>query len=265
MSEIKKENSLLNKLDIKEINNRKRRTEKAKELYKANKEKNNLNAQIEIDKISSESSKLDAMNNIAPKKIKNARTENQLSQLERAIGFNKTINENHKREIKRTLKRGKRFKRISMIASIVSAVTTCLGINGMMENWMYYICCGMIIFCAIAVNMNINSTVEFIKKFFSGKADASLLSLKLILVVGYTTYSIMTNFDFWQTYLTGISVVMFALIFDVIAIEMSIEGEKLINLEYNQKYKDEINEIMSETTKYEIEENTPSKKKRGVA
>lgn len=266
MSEIKKDNSLLNKLDIKEINNKKRKTEKAKELYKANKEKSNLNTQIEIDKISSESMKLDAMNNIASKKIKNARTENQLSQLDRAINFNKKINENQMLEIKRTIKRGKRFKRISVVASVISAGTTCLGIYGSMVSWMYFICCTFIVFAAIAINMSINSTVEYVKKFFKGKFDFGFVTFKALMVVGYTSYSIATNFDFWNRYLSsGISVLMFALIFDGIAIEKSIEGEKLINLEYNDEYKSEINEIMEGTSKYEIEENTPSKKKRGVA
>lgn len=264
MSDLKKE-SLLNKMDVREINNRKRKIEKEKEIYKTRKEKNNLNAQIEIDKISSESSKLDAMNNIAPKKIKNARTENQLAQLDRAINFNKKINENQMLEIKRTVKRGKRFKRISVIASVISAGTTCLGIHGSMVTWMYFICCAFIIFAAIAINMSINSTVEYVKKFFKGKFDVGFVTFKALLVVGYTSYSIDTNFDFWSRYLSGISVVLFALIFDGIAIEKSIEGEKLLNLEYNSEYKDEVNKIMEGTSKYEIEENTPSKKKRGVA
>lgn len=265
MSDLKKKDSLLNKLDIKEINNKKRKTEKAKELYKANKEKNNLDAQIEIDKISSESSKLDAMNSIASKKIKNARTENQLAQLDRAINFNKKINENQMLEIKRTIKRGKRFKRISVIASVISAGTTCLGIYGSMISWMYFICCAFIVFAAIAINMSINSTVEYVKKFLKGKFDVGFVTFKALIVVGYTSYSIATNFDFWSRYLSGISVLMFALIFDGIAIEKSIEGEKLLNLSYNDDYKNEVNEIMEGTSKYEIEENTPSKKKRGVA
>lgn len=254
--------SFLNVFDRKIIKNQKRSTELKQELYKSKKQKNALKKAIEIDKIMDEGDKLDQINRIAPKKIKNARTQNQLSRLQRAIDFNNEVNDNQKKEIARTLKRGSKFKFVSMIASIASSITTCLGIKGEMADWMWLICSCIIIFCAIAVNLNINSTIDFIKKFFNGMADGCLFSFKLILIVSYTTYSIVTNFTFWSFYMSGISVVMFSVIFDIIAVEMSLEGEKMKNLEYNNKFKDEINGIMFETEEVEDDVKNTSKLKK---
>ena len=67
---LKKENEkeILNSFDKKQIQNEKRKNKKSLEMYKLSKEKNNLNTQIEIDKIKNEGEKLDAINSVASKR-----------------------------------------------------------------------------------------------------------------------------------------------------------------------------------------------------
>ena len=264
---LKKENEkeILNSFDKKQIQNEKRKNKKSLEMYKLSKEKNNLNTQIEIDKIKNEGEKLDAINSVASKRIQNVKTETQISKLNRLIGFNKSINEHQEKEIKNTLKKGKRFKRCSMIASVISAITTCLGIKNSMSPEMWLIASGLIIIIAVMINMLINSTANLIKKFVNGKADIAMVIVKVSAIFGYTIYSVLTNFKFWNQYMDITSTFLFSIIYDALAIIMSVESDKYLNLAFNDKYKEEIENVVKNDDAESEDIEKKSKKKLSVA
>lgn len=264
---LKKENEkeILNSLDKKIIQNEKRKNKKSFEMYKLSKEKNNLNTQIEIDKIKNEGEKLDAINSVASKRIQNVKTETKIAKLNRLIGFNKSINEHQEKEIKNTLKKGKRFKRCSMIASVISAVTTCLGIKNLMIPEMWLIASSLIIIIAIMINMLINSTANLIKKFVNGKADIAMVLTKVSVIFGYTIYSVLTNFKFWNQYMDRTSTFLFSIIYDALAIIMSVESDKYLNLAFNDKYKDEIENVIKNDDVESEEDEKKLKKKQKIA
>lgn len=264
-TEIKKEKEILNSLDKKIIQNEKRKNKKSFEMYKLSKEKNNLNTQIEIDKIKNEGEKLDAINSVASKRIKNVKTETQISKLNRLIEFNKSINDYQKKEVKNTLKKGKRFKKCSMIASVISAITTCLGIKNGMSSEMWLIASGLIIIIAVMINMLINSTANLIKKFVNGKADLGIVFIKTVTILGYSIYSVLTNFKFWQQYMDRTSTVLFSIIYDLLAIIMSVESDKYLNLSFNDKYKEEIESVIKNDDAESEDFEKKSKKKQKIA
>ena len=266
-TKLKKENEkeILNSFDKKQIQNEKRKNKKSFEMYKLSKEKNNLNTQIEIDKIKNEGEKLDAINSVASKRIQNVKTETKIAKLNRLIGFNKSINEHQEKEIKNTLKKGKRFKRCSMIASVISAVTTCLGIKNSMSPEMWLIASCLIIIIAVMINMLINSTANLIKKFINGKTDIVMVIVKILVILGYTVYSVLTNFRFWHQYMDNTSTFLFSIIYDALAIIMSVESDKYLNLAFNDKYKEEIESVIKNDNAESEDVEKKSKKKQKIA
>lgn len=257
-------NSNLNNMDIRVLSRKKRSTELNKEIYKIDKEQKKLDTQIDIDKINFESDKLDAVSKVVDKKVRNARTETKLTQIERAIQFNKSVNENDLNDIKKTKKKAKSFKRKSLVASIISAATTCAGLTFLCKEMnMYYFLCITTIMACVYVNYNMSTMVEFKEKFFNKTIfDKSLIGTRLLIALSFEVYSVVTNYLFWQQYIGKTGAVMFSIIYDLISIEFALESSKYESLSYNNEFRDRINVVMNENCEGEDSEKKLLQKKR---
>lgn len=259
-----KKMNVIERINNSRLNNLSRKTNFKKDSYKFKKQDSNLDTQIAIDKINSENIKLQAVHNSMQNKIDNARMKCKLSQIDRAIDFNKSIAKSEKKEIKNTIKKGKRFKRFSSAACLISALTTCFGLYNQ-QSTVYIETFGFQVIAVLVigffVNVIMNELNNFRDKFFEKNsiADISFILFTIASVSSYTYYSIDTNFDFWSKYFSGAGLILFSLMFDAVSIIFSILGYINSSLRYNAKYKNEINKVFEnetpETQKEEKEEN----------
>ena len=239
-----------------------RKTDFKKDSYKFRKVDDNLSTQIEIDTINNENSKLKALFNNIKNKMENAKINIDLAKINRAIEFNKKIAENDTKEIKYTKKLAKKSKRHSLIASLISAFTTLIAVYNEYDT--VYLetfalqTVAILEVCYLVNNQIINIT-KFYDKFFNRNniVDKIIMSIKLMIIPVYTGYSIFTNFQFWEKYFDGIALVMFSLIFDMLSIENALEYNKYNALDYNEKYRKQINgEFEEEENKNKISDKS---------
>ena len=124
----KNKKNIFEKINEFKLNNLGRGIDFKKKKYQYERANKNLDTQIEIDDIENESSKLKALKENAKRKIDNAKIDVKLSKLTRAIKFNEEIGNNDKIEIEETKKESNKFKKGSLAAGSISALTTIIGI-----------------------------------------------------------------------------------------------------------------------------------------
>lgn len=256
--------SVIEKINNSRLKNMSRRCNFKKDSYKYKKADSNLDTQIKLDEINSENIKLNAINNSMESRIQNAKLKCQLSKIDRAIDYNNSIANSEKKEIKNTIKKSRRFKRYSLVACLISALTTCFGLYNQqdtvyIETFGFQVLAVMVI--GFFVNVIMNELSNFRDKFFEkgSKGDIAFVMFAVVAVSAYTYYSIRTNFDFWSKYFSGAGLVLFSFIFDAVSIIYSILAYVNGTLRYNDNYKNEINKVLetetTETQKEEKEEN----------
>lgn len=242
----KNKKNIFEKINEFKLNNLGRGIDFKKKKYQYERANKNLDTQIEIDDIENESSKLKALKENAKRKIDNAKIDVKLSKLTRAIKFNEEIGNNDKIEIEETKKESNKFKKGSLAAGSISALTTIIGIYNQsdriyVETFLFQAVA--LIFACILTSYLLNSITKFYNKFYEKKKllDNILLIAMLIEIVGYTSYSIFTNFDFWNKYFKGIALLLFSAIYDLISVCMALLSYKYNSLDYNKNHKKEIN------------------------
>ena len=262
---ILKKLNIFEKINNSRLKNMSRRCNFKKDSYKYKKADSNLETQIAIDEINSENLKLKAVNNSMQNKIDNAKMKCQLSRIDRAIDYNNTVASNEKKEIKNTLKKGKKFKRYSLVACLVSALTTCVGLYNQQDT-VYIETFGFQVIAVLVigffVNVIMNELNNFRDKFFEkgSKSDLAFMMFAVIAISSYTYYSINTNFDFWKKYFTGAGLTLFSFMFDAVSIIYSILGYINSSLRYNKKYRNEINKVLETETPEEQKEESKDDK-----
>ena len=242
--------------DITAINNTKKITAIKKEKYEAEKEKADLENLQAIEDIHRKKEKLEAQNELTKTQIANAKDEVMQARLQRAIRFNAEIAKNTEREIPDYLSRAKFYKGVCLAFSIVSGITSCLGIwyeKGqpnlfpLQDNVILIASFIAMILIAVAMNIVLNNIAILTKKFINLKntLDKVLVFLMYVVVCSSLGYSILTNFVFWDSVnnnRTASSIYSF--LFDAGAMFFCFMVYKYDNLEFSPKYIKEINRIL---------------------
>lgn len=253
--------NIYDKLGNLKLNNMSRKINLKKDIYKYRKAEDNLNTQISIDKIDNENKKLQHLKSNIKNKIENAKTKLTLSKTNRVIEFYNALSENEKKEIRNILKVAKKLSVCSLISGVISSLTTCFGIYNQsntiyIENFLFE--CIAIILISVFVNLLLNNIVNFYEKFYE-KGDNVLkgvLVTLLIIISGYTIYSIFTNYYFWKTHFKGAALILFSCIYDLISIVFAIMANIFRSLKFNKKYLDTINKVFeNKENKNENQEN----------
>lgn len=267
MKNKEKKDNLLSFLDKKKIINKKRKNQFKSNSYYVDKEKEELDTKIFVDKVENECERLDAENFILDKKIDNAKEKNKLANYQTAIDLNEKIAENKKMSIKRILKQGKKKAKKSVFSCLVSAITTCIALclTNTIVPVKIFLC---IATCAAAVlvNSQISGLPCYVENFFEkDKKNYSITYSNIILILAYTAYSIKTNIMFWKNFFEGIELIIFSGIFDLISIILAYESYMYLNLAFNQKTKNNINKVFDEekNNNEEKENETPDELNAG--
>lgn len=203
-----------------------------------------------------------ALKDNAKNKIENSLLNAKLSKLNRAIKYNNALADNEEKEIDNTKKEGKVLRRYSLIASIISALTTCFSLLNDGEKIYLEIfifnCLAILCACFIA-NKLVNIIVKYMRDFFDKKNKINIftISMSLMIIIGYNIYSISTNLTFWSRYFTGAAVIMFSYIYDFSSIVFSLKSYDFLSLNFNDKKEEKINEpLKEEKTNEQSEEKT---------
>lgn len=261
MKNKEKKDNLLSFLDKKKIINKKKQNQFKSSSYSIDKERDELDKKIYIDKIENESDRLDAENFILDKKIDNAKEKNKLANYQTAIELNEKISENKKSKIKRILKEGKKMAKRSRNAGFISAITTCFGLckfESNIEDKIFI--CFSTLFGAYLINEQSKGLEEYAEDFFEkDKKNYALSFSKIIAISCYMTFSIITNIHFWNKYYNGFSLITFSVLFDLISLINAFESYQKLNLRFNKNTKDDINKVFDEekNNNEEKENETP--------
>lgn len=246
----KRENNdnLLSFLDKKRIIKKKKQNQFDSSSYNVDKERDELNKKIYIDKIENEADRLDAENFILDKKIDNAKEKNRLANYQTAIDLNEKIAENKKSKIERILKDGKKMAKRSRNAGFISAITTCFGLckfEGKIEDKIFV--CAATLFGAYLINEQSKGLEEYAEDFFEkDKKNYALSFSKIIAISCYMTFSIVTNINFWTKYYSGFSLITFSVLFDLLSLINAFESYQKLNLRFNEDTKNDINNVFDE-------------------
>lgn len=248
---------VLNIRDQKGIYRKRQENQKKQNLYSVSKESNEIDTEIYLDNLENESKKLDAETSVIKLRIKNAKNNNLLGRVNRALDMNGMINENKKKDITKVKKRGKKFNRSSTTLGIISALTTVIGLGiknyNKIPNLIIFALVQLfitiaIIFAALKINEQIKSIVDFSDKFYQKKnlRKTTLLIGKMITISVYTAFSIKTNITFWGQFFDTAETWLFSILFDGLSIITAVESDTCLNLDFNKKYRDEINEVFDD-------------------
>lgn len=259
---------ILNIRDQKGIYKKRQENQKKQNLYSVSKESNEIDTEIYLDNLENESKKLDAETSVIKLRIKNAKNNNLLGRVNRALDMNGMINENKKKDITKVKKRGKKFNRSSTTLGVISALTTVIGLGienyNNISNLIIFALVQLfitiaIIFAALKINEQIKSIVDFSDKFYQKKSlrKTTLLIGKAVAISVYTAFSIKTNISFWGQFFDTAGTWLFSILFDGLSIITAVESDTCLNLDFNKKYKDEINEVFDDFEESD-NKNTPS-------
>lgn len=248
---------VLNIRDQKGIYRKRQENQKKQNLYSVSKESNEIDTEIYLDNLENESKKLDAETSVIKLRIKNAKNNNLLGRVNRALDMNSMINESKKKDIPNIKKRAKKFSRASSALGIVSALTTVIGLGienfSKSTNVVIFILQQIfitiaILFAAVKINDQIKTVTDFSDKFYQKKnlRKTTLLIGKIVVISVYTAFSIKTNITFWSQFFDDAGTWLFSILFDLLGIITAIESNTYSNLDFNEKYKNEINEVFDD-------------------
>lgn len=247
-------------LDIKDqkgIYKKRQENQKKQNLYSVSKESNEIDTEIYLDNLENESKKLDAETSVIKLRIKNAKNNNLLGRVNRALDMNGMINENKKKDIDKVKKRGKKFNRSSTALSIISALTTVVGLGienyNKISNLIIFTLVQLfitiaIIYASLKINDQVKTLTDFSDKFYQKKNRKKTVILfgKMFMISAYTAFSIKTNVTFWGQFFDTARTWLFSILFDGLSIITAVESDTCLNLDFNKKYKDEINEVFDD-------------------
>lgn len=252
----------LNYRDVDEINQTKMAAAKIKETQEAKNILNDITTETEIRKIENEEKLLEAKSKQSKTKLNNMHLKIKEANQNRMIKFNNQISKNKEREIPEYTKKAKYYRILSMCASIISALTSCLGLyydrygansTEQPDNIMMSSFVAMIIISVI-LNIVLSNLAVINKKFINRKQtlDKILQTLMYTVITFCMGYSIFTNYVFWSSVNPNIvSALMYATIFDISSIVLCLMVYKYDCLEFKEEYLNEINftETKNETEK----------------
>ncbi|MBQ2408182.1 MAG: hypothetical protein II309_02000 [Bacilli bacterium] len=246
---------VLNIKDRKGIYQKRQENFKKQSLYDVSKESNNIDTEIYLDNLENESRKLDAETSVIGMRIENARNNTLLGKVNRALEMNDMINDIKKKDIPNIIKKAKKFCNSSKVLSIISALTTVIGVGidrynkstnifvFVLEQTFITIA---VLYIAAKINDQIKTITCFADKFFEKKNIKKIVTLagKIFFISAYTAFSIKTNVTFWSQFFGTAETWLFSILFDGLSIYTAIESDTYSNLDFNENYIDEINEAL---------------------
>ena len=248
------------------INNKRKRNAFKDDMFNVKSEEKSINTKNVLDNIKQENIILEAERGLTDQKILNSTYKNELSKINTAVDLNDKLASNKKERIKKDYKKGKQLARRSTVASIISGITTCISLIYTEQDLgkQIFMCCAVLIFCVL-VNCEIKTLDTFKKYFFEKDFDGVLgLCFKIFILIAYTCFSIDTNLTFWKNYFDGLALYTFAIGFDALSIEMARDSFRHINLLYNKKTIDSINEVFDDVKNREEKNSVDQKKNIAV-
>lgn len=240
--------------DAEEINDIKILAAKELEKQEAETVLNDVNTENELKKIENEKKLLNAKAEQSGVKLNNMNLKIREAQQNRLIKFNDQLSANKEREIPEYTKKAKHYRILSMVSSIISALTSCLGLyfdrygegaTDKPDNIMVASFVAMIV-VSIVLNITISNLATLNKKFINRKQrlDKILQNLMYTVIIFCMSYSIFTNFIFWSSVNKNmVSAVMYASIFDISAVVLCLMVYKYDSLEFKQEYLDDVNNL----------------------
>lgn len=238
--------------DVDQINRTKMAAAKIQEEQEAKNVLNDVETQTAIRKIENEEKLLKAKSKQSETKLNNMNLKIKEANQNRMIKFNDQISKNKEKEIPNYTKKAKNYRILSMFASIISALTSCLGIyydrygadsTEQPDNIMMSSFVAMIIISVI-LNIVLSNLAVINKKFINRKQtlDKILQTLMYTVITFCMGYSIFTNYVFWSSVNPNIvSALMYATIFDISSIVLCLMVYKYDCLEFKEEYLNEIN------------------------
>ena len=226
--------------------------DKKSKLYAVDKESKKLDNKIYLDDLKNEGERLDAECSVTEQRIRNAKNTAKLGKLDRAIEFNETITSNQKRDISDIQDRAVKFSKSSSSLGIISGLTTCVSLG--LWLWSKKLVMAIfvietifitiaVLFAAKKVNDQVKTLSSFCSKFNQKKDKRKNIILigKIISILCYTSFSIWTNVTFWNQFFDPFGTYLFSFIFDFLSILLAVEADVYSDLEFNDKYVNEIN------------------------
>ena len=201
-----------------EIANRQNAMNKKIEYFKCEQKENEVAEKLMLERVKG-----------IPNRVKVAKGEN-------LINYITALNANRQKSIQDIIARGKMMQYMSTFCAILSGLTTCLGIIDMSNLLEWIAECILVVIVAVATNLLVKNYEKFRKEFYTKDDMHDKLKFALLnaIIVTYTTFSIITNFQFWtMSHLGTVGSVIFSVLYDALAIECALISEKFLTLDYN--------------------------------
>lgn len=248
--------SLSNK-EVKKINKIKQDTEILKATEKAKIEEYETKTNIEISKAEQDERKLETNNNMLKKQVNNISLKCKQAKQKRALNYFDIKNAALEEEMKKYKEVGKKQSQKSFTCTILSAVTTCIGLftffkpNKLLDikTLITVFTIAITIYIAYVANGYLQELSIYIQKIFDGKNDnkmkvafqKSAIGFHSFIICTYTIYSIITNYMFWKVAELGtVPTLILACILDFMSIGLAMTASDFETLNVNNDYEKDI-------------------------
>ena len=247
--------SLSNK-DVEEINEIKRETEKIKEVEEAKKQFIETNTNIKIHQIEQDRRKTQADTDFLNYQISNIKTQCIEAKQKRMLSYFNIKNDGLVRELEDLKNEGETLDLISLICAIISSFTTCIGLSAWFLPFsnrfdvVFYI---FSLLATITASVIMNKCLKALIKYVNQIWDLSTMdklkkirqsttaSIYLYVIVSYTIYSIITNYELWSRCMSNIiGILIFSCLFDFISIATASSSSEFKFVSVSQAYENEI-------------------------
>lgn len=251
------ENSL-NRADIVNINDWKRKRKILKETYDAQEEYSKLESEIKTKKLELKKTEMKAEKSGLLYELDNMIIKSDMANIQQYTDYVQAKNEQNKIKVKTYLKDGKSFARWSLACSIFSALTSCFGLyaeRGMIDV-MFMVACVVMLIVSVINNKVINKYVSTLTEFYNKDVMSKILIGGMTLVsCMVVAYSIYTNYLFWGSVQKSIvATVIYSCIFDVASVVMALLANTYGSLNFSKKYVEGMEEKVKSKSKSMNEE-----------
>lgn len=229
----------LNRSDITDINEWKTRKKILDETFTAQSEYSKKETELRKQRLELQKSEYKAEKEVLEYKLDNMSIQSNMANIQMYTDYVNAVNSNNKTKIVNYLKDGKVFSRWSMLCSVMSAATSCLGlyVTSSSTNIMFLFACAVMILISIINNKIINRYVSMASEFYSGDILSKSIICGMCLVSGVViSYSIYTNYLFWDSVQKSIvATVLYSCVFDITSVVLGLMSNQYRNLNFNKK------------------------------
>lgn len=240
-----KNNNLLSNLQKRLINKKNQNVEYKKHVFdtEIDRSKNESNMKIEKLKLQQEETSADLQ--VQMEELKAQPVKNALAKLKNQNDYNNVMNEVKKREITTLTNHSKLLGWISLLCSVFSGVMTSVSVLKDGLNIYTVTESILLIFGAIVSNIVLKNINKYYYDFYEKNDKSKALTMTLLLfgTIIYISYSIKTNYQFWDnTKIDSYGKFIISFIYDLFAVACAFVSDDYFYLNFNIKKQEETEE-----------------------